>query len=633
LLCLRSNSCRLRNFLATFFVVTKESQYRFATMAPTCFSNPAAAAMLVTIILSGSIALGGAKNFRGLASAPLSVEVADESLRLELLQGGTERLKAIEAALHPVYAALPKNGFGRLTHGAVRYLLHRFFISQHGWYIKGLEPAGDTWNTLPRSDNASDWVPSYLQERVEQMHDRGLDLSSLAAFAAALEDLVLAEANLRLTEVYDLLELPKEGSISKVEAQKAVDTYMMVYLVARKVNISNPVEAELKRTKFSKRYRGYSEMHAWLANVEHETLEGNGEVDFGTVRGIVKDAGEQFGTFNERECSDLRSILLEMEKQSSKPGRVRLVDFYNMTLYSHWNFNEKIEFLRDLGVLDETNASQPMIIVANYVTAPNNCLKATNLYSVCCRDLCEDLMSQLEQRLASPSAPPARIAELVAGFTTATVTVPRELPEGLVQRLEELSVLHGGEVHLHGRLFSQWMHHAFPRECPYPHPAGTTNPQTAEEWLERTGQSATASTEEMQKIVQDSCSVGEAEGLDGSELPWSHDEELLLNGQQTAQSHHSSWHRVFCVILIAAAVVVGLFVDQHLVEKRELQRKVRLVSLLTNIIVVLHGLGMLDYSALVLPLVYSAVHIFLHQKATAAARRSAACEKAEKCLA
>jgi len=599
-------------------------------MAGIRFSSSATAAVLVTAIFSCSATLGGAKNF--LASAPLSVEIADESLRLELLQGEGKRLKEIEAVLHPVFEALPKNGFGALPHGAVRYLLHRFFISQHGWYIKGLEPAGDTWNTLPRSDNTKDWIPSYLQERVEQMHNHGLDLSSLAALVAALEDLVLAEANERLTEVYDLLQLPREGTISKIDAQKAVDTYMMVYLVARKVNISSPIEAELKREKFSARYRGFSEMKDWMAKVEKETLAGTGEVGFGTVRDIVKDAGEQFGAFNEQECNDLRSILLEMEQLSKKPGRVRLADFYNMTLYSHWNFNEKIQFLRELGILDETNASQPMIIVANYVTAPNNCLKATNLYSVCCRDLCEDLMARLEHEFASESAPPARIAELLAGFATATVAAPRELPEGLVQRLEELSTLHGGEVYLHGRLFSQWMHHAFPRECPYPHVAGTTNPQTAEEWLERTGQSATASTEEMQKFVQDSCSAGEAEGL-GSELPWNHDEELLVTSQQVPQVRRSRWHCVFHVVFIGAVLVGSLLVDRLLVEKRELQRKCRLVSLLANIIVILQGLGMLDYFAFMLPLVYSVVYIFLRQRAHVAARPSAACEKAEKCLA
>ena len=35
--------------------------------------------------------------------------------------------------------------------------------------------------------------------------------------------------------------------------------------------------------------------------------------------------------------------------------------------------------------------------------------------------------------------------------------------------MEQVASHHGGKVPLHGRLFAQWLHHAFPRECPYPH--------------------------------------------------------------------------------------------------------------------------------------------------------------------
>lgn len=45
-----------------------------------------------------------------------------------------------------------------------------------------------------------------------------------------------------------------------------------------------------------------------------------------------------------------------------------------------------------------------------------------------------------------------------------TVAAPRELSEGLRVRLQEVAALHGGKVPIHGRLFAQWMHHAFPRE-------------------------------------------------------------------------------------------------------------------------------------------------------------------------
>merc|ERR1719263_2324591 len=84
--------------------------------------------------------------------------------------------------------------------------------------------------------------------------------------------------------------------------------------------------------------------------------------------------------------------------------------------------------------------------------------------------------------------------------------------------------MHGGQVPMHGRLFAQWMHHAFPRECPFPHLTGTINPQTPDEWMRETNQTNTLSKEEMEKHVNPS-KVDEA--ADHKELPWHHDEELL----------------------------------------------------------------------------------------------------------
>ena len=34
--------------------------------------------------------------------------------------------------------------------------------------------------------------------------------------------------------------------------------------------------------------------------------------------------------------------------------------------------------------------------------------------------------------------------------------------------MEMIADKHHGEVPLHGRLFSQWLHYVFPQECPYP---------------------------------------------------------------------------------------------------------------------------------------------------------------------
>merc|ERR1719254_276938 len=101
------------------------------------------------------------------------------------------------------------------------------------------------------------------------------------------------------------------------------------------------------------------------------------------------------------------------------------------------------------------------------------------------------------------------------------------LSETLLQRLNEIAEIHGGSVQLHGRLFAQWMHHAFPRECPYPHVSGTTNPQTPDEWLESTGEETTATKEEMQSFINNT-SVGINDTAVPDTLLWSSEEELLI---------------------------------------------------------------------------------------------------------
>ena len=50
------------------------------------------------------------------------------------------------------------------------------------------------------------------------------------------------------------------------------------------------------------------------------------------------------------------------------------------------------------------------------------------------------------------------------GLPQNQVVAPRALSQALQMRLREVASLHGGRVPIHGRLFAQWMHHAFPRE-------------------------------------------------------------------------------------------------------------------------------------------------------------------------
>merc|ERR1719161_2361498 len=57
----------------------------------------------------------------------------------------------------------------------------------------------------------------------------------------------------------------------------------------------------------------------------------------------------------------------------------------------------------------------------------------------------------------------------------------------LVKKLQEISVIDDGSIPIHGRLFAQWLHFAFPRDCPYPHVVGTISPKTQAQWRDAVG--------------------------------------------------------------------------------------------------------------------------------------------------
>jgi len=97
-------------------------------------------------------------------------------------------------------------------------------------------------------------------------------------------------------------------------------------------------------------------------------------------------------------------------------------------------------------------------------------------------------------------------------------------------RLKDVADHHGGQVPLHSRLFSLWMHHAFPRECPYPHLAGSTNPLTPDEWITHTGASdSQASDDEMSMHIREDDSVRPDHGRKtADDLPWNNEEDQEL---------------------------------------------------------------------------------------------------------
>jgi len=184
----------------------------------------------------------------------------------------------------------------------------------------------------------------------------------------------------------------------------------------------------------------------------------------------------------------------------------------------------------------------PQVIITNYVMSRPNCLETSRIYAVCCRNQCEEMVARLESDLQTTLAEPTRIADLVSTFSSDTVQAPRKLGTELVSRLEQVAAQHHGQVPIHGRLFAQWMHHAFPRECPYPHQSRSIAQLTPDAWMYSSGESdAEATMQEMQETVDSAVCEVDDQGIfkgpcmEDESLPWSDDEELLGGSSATLQ--------------------------------------------------------------------------------------------------
>jgi hypothetical protein len=511
---------------------------------------------------------------------------AEQSLLSELAvatkhNDNNNRVAILQASLQPFFDAMPKEKDGRMSHTVVIYMLHRFFTMHRGWTIRGLEPRGVSQNSS--AFEMQGWMPEYLQGFLESLlGTSSLSLREVSAIAATLEDFIEREERQFLDKVYELLWYPKDDVISKSELSRALEAYLMIYNLDGSFAAPNPQIIDKMLREFGGQMKVWNNTRDFVRHVvDDEFAHEQKGLAYEKVLTLVRKVGEHYSSVYDIDCKSMKDELVRIE--SKKPGRVRLADFYKMSLNGGvWEFTEKREYLRTFGALDESDPSTPLVIIPNYIGGKQNCLTASSYYSICCRNECEDLVQTLERKIVSPTATPAQIAALVQSMPSSTVTAPRTLPPALLERLERVSALNGGQVPLHGRLFAQWMHHAFPRECAYPHETGTISALTPDEWMKETGQeNSKATTEEMlEQVRTDSCRLtptgvacGQHRSLlskmgrpaDQEEkdedlaLPWNEKEELLVvRAAPAATPPNSSYTKDLFMFVALASMVSGL---------------------------------------------------------------------------
>jgi len=499
-----------------------------------------------------------------------------------------KRLKAIKSAAQPIFQALPKNENGKLGSATTSYALYRVFLARHAWFVIGLEPfkAMASWNTSSPTSILDQRVPEFITGLfTSRLFKSGFGVHELSVLAATIEHFVHKESLVRLNTAYRSLGFSQEDSLGEEEVETVMDNYMTLYLLSPLVRNMSTVSASRVqglRANITRLYPNFPDTQQFLRDVQQSVSPNRDHFYYSEVASLVEEVGDRYGRWQDYECRDLKDSLVEMEDPSTGgAGRVRLADFYNAALNKgKWQFTESVHYLRQLGALDESNPDNLRLIIANYINGPSNCAASSNYYSVCCLNECDELLGHIEAKVAAPVAEPERILALVAALPSSTLPGNRTLSTWLTHRLNEVAKHHGGMIPLHGRLFGQWMHYAFPRECTFPHVLGATKPQTPQEYLKEARRDLSTNKTVMQYYVslpvphqRRATETGELEELLSMESAmWTMEEELVVahTFATPTQRPYAPWFRggVFVAVIISTLVALKNSVDTKLTTVR-----------------------------------------------------------------
>jgi len=439
----------------------------------------------------------------------------------------SKRLASIEASVWQTFQSLPKNGMGRLAAPAVRHVVHGYFAREHGWQIKGLEPHGMQINaTATKVHDVSilqDKAPLLVEGLLEARHqDHGLALTDVVAMVAVLEQLVFDESVTLLTAAYRLNAESTTELIDETALHTVLKSYLILFGQGSKADLFDAVrhQAILERPRediddFERNAVSnfeYARRHQINPFVPRR-------YSFEAVAEIVADLAQRYGKWQNAECRDMKAHLVELDPEGS--GRVPLGLLYAQPVASTYHFSESADYLRQIGALDETT-STPKVLIANYITGPSNCIASSSYYSVCCLNNCDSIMDEIEHKVLAPATSPDRLLGVVNNISN------QALSQNLVQKLQSIAERHGGEVPLHGRLFAQWLHFAFPHECPFPAILKSADMLSTSQW----GSSTYSASEEdrMNLALSADVAITNAADVEVDDL-WSDSEVLPVHDE------------------------------------------------------------------------------------------------------
>merc|ERR1740121_3580160 len=409
------------------------------------------------------------------------------------------RTEVVREQLMSIWKTLPKTPEGRVEWRFVRYTAHRHFMHRFGVMVRGLEPTIQVnASNSGEADILNRQAPALAKQLSSAKH--GFSLQDAAVMIAALEQLLFDSDSVVLEKAYTKNLISASDLVSWEKLQALLVDYMVYWmlgddvegaeiLLGRREMIEQYIphwEAIATMVSGSVRTLEYARQRAPRPGVAHTSLQGL--YSFEDALEVAGDIGRNFAFFWESQCQDIKTSLLAMDTEGA--GRVRLPDFYGANKDGEWRFGESEEYLRELGALDESSSWRgKQVIVPNYMQAVSNCIVTRPHYLVCCINECEEMMGYVESAIGAPVAAVEDILLVAANLTNGDDD-RAQIDDSLKSQLHRIASTHGGKVPLHGRLFAQWLHYAFPRECPFPHKTGTAAVRTPMQYGENFAVSA-----------------------------------------------------------------------------------------------------------------------------------------------
>jgi len=395
-----------------------------------------------------------------------------------------KEVRVMEAAMDASYKALPKNRKGLLSRNAVAYLVQKYVMQVHHFSIRGLgpDPAGANENARASSGNVSQASAAEMLEALLEMRqaENGLSLRDTAALAVMLHKLVMDRSVALMFEACRDLAfmgmLPEDEEFTLPTLVKVVWAWTWLHRHSWEtewdVMLSYMTEPTHSMDEFGKLATNLAEAKFYRERNCQNPFKAKTLSMLDIVQ-LVQEAVEGMGMWQDTDCKAMKRSLVHLDPEGD--GRVPLNLVYDqpMTTDAHgeqvFRFSESQDYLRSIGALDEYMPSEPQVLISNYLLGPANCYRSTALHTFCCLNECDAVLGEVERAVGGPSAAPHVLVLLLGNMTTSSKEEAAPLSKELVQKLSAIALQNGATVPLHGRLFAQWLHFAFPYECPYPH--------------------------------------------------------------------------------------------------------------------------------------------------------------------